>query len=143
MGISDWDNDEQPAKEHDRDWQAIPGDFDTIPVIDVGGIRSKRVAERQAVAAKIHEACTQVGFFYIENHGISQDLVEDVFEFAGKFFALSFEQKMEIFIDNSPNFRGYTPVGGSGKPGPDGKGSKSPRSGTMELPHAPYIVRGG
>ena len=67
----------------------------------------------------------RVGFFYIQNHGIPQDLVEEAFEWGKKFFALSFEEKMEVYIDNSPNFRGYTPLYGSGTPDEQGKGSMS------------------
>lgn len=124
MGYKDWDDDNKPAESRDHDWQAVAGNFDTIPVIDVGSIRSGDLGERRKVAAQIRDACTQVGFFYIENHGIPEELLQEVFKLAGEFFALPFEQKMEVFIDNSPNFRGYTPVGGSGKPGPDGRGSK-------------------
>lgn len=124
MGFADWDDDNLPALPRDHDWRAETGDFDTIPVIDVGGIRSQVLDDRQKVATEIRDACTRVGFFYIKNHGIPEHLTEGVFEFAEKFFKLPFEQKMEVYIDNSPNFKGYTPVGGSGKPGPDGKGSR-------------------
>ncbi|KAK7416719.1 hypothetical protein QQX98_005045 [Neonectria punicea] len=123
MGFSDWDGNDQPAQERDHDWNAEAGNFDTIPVIDVGGIRSPVFEERQKVAVEIKNACTRVGFFYIENHGIPEDLIQGVFGFAEKFFKLPFEQKMEVCLDNSPNFKGYTPIGGSGKPGPDGKGN--------------------
>ncbi|KAL2682299.1 hypothetical protein Neosp_006749 [[Neocosmospora] mangrovei] len=123
MGYKDWDNDDQPAKESDHDWQAVAGHFDTIPVIDVLGIRSDDVEERSRVAAQIKDACIRVGFFYVKNHGIPEDQLQGVFKFAEAFFALPFEQKMEIFIDNSSNFRGYTPVGASGKPSADGRGT--------------------
>ncbi|KAL6413299.1 putative gibberellin 3-beta [Ilyonectria robusta] len=123
MGYSDWDNDNQPAREGDHDWAAEAGDFESIPVIDVSGIRSDNIEERKRVASDIRAACIRVGFFYIENHGIPQALIDDVFGQAERFFRLPFEKRMDIFIDNSPNFRGYTPVGGSGKPGPDGQGN--------------------
>ncbi|KAK1456583.1 2OG-Fe(II)oxygenase [Colletotrichum melonis] len=123
MGYNDWDNDNEPAVDRDHDWRAVPGDFDTIPVIDVAGIRSDDFDERRKIAAQIRDACVRVGFFYIQNHGINDDVIQGVFKAAETFFALPFEQKMEVFIDNSPNFRGYTPIGGSGKPGPDGRGN--------------------
>lgn len=123
MGYKDWDDDNKPAVDGDHDWPSVAGDFDSIPVIDLGGMRSGDIHDRKKVATDIREACTRVGFFYIENHGIAKELVDEVFRMAENFFGLPFEQKMDIFIDNSPNFRGYTPVGGSGKPGPDGKGS--------------------
>lgn len=120
MGYSDWID---GSKEERDDKPVIVGDFDSIPMIDVSGMYSESIEERQRVATKIREACMRVGFFYIENHGIPQELVDGAFDWARKFFGLSFEDKMKVYIDNSPNFRGYTPLGGSGRPGPDGKGS--------------------
>jgi isopenicillin N synthase-like dioxygenase len=138
MGYKDWDDNNEPAVARDHDWQAVAGDFDTIPVIDVGGIRSDNLEDRVKVANNIKDACTRVGFFYIENHGISQDLIEGTFRYANEFFALPFEKKMEIYIENSPNFRGYTPVGASGKPGADGKGSKLHHVNQQLFKHVKY-----
>lgn len=124
MGYADWDDNDQAAKDGDHNWDSVAGDFDSIPVIDVTDISSDDLTKRMKVAMNIRDACTRVGFFYIENHDIPQTLVDEVFEQAQQFFNLPFEEKMEVFIDNSPNFKGYTPIGGSGKPGPDGKGSE-------------------
>lgn len=70
MGYEDWDDVNEAAKQGDHDWNSVAGDFDSFPVIDVGAIRSYELEQRKAVAAKIRDACTRVGFFYIENHGI-------------------------------------------------------------------------
>ena len=43
-------------------------DADEIPVIDVGGIYSEKLEDRQAVADKIREAAHRIGFFYVVNH---------------------------------------------------------------------------
>lgn len=100
------------------------GDFDTIPLIDVAGIYNSELSERKKVATQLYDACTRVGFFYIQNHGIPGSLIDAVFSCGKQFFDLSFEEKMEIYINNIPNYRGYTPLGGSGSTGPDGRGSK-------------------
>jgi hypothetical protein len=42
----------------------------TLPIIDVGGLLSDKLADRQAVGAKLREACADKGFFYISNHGV-------------------------------------------------------------------------
>lgn len=121
MGYSDWTEDKvEDAYEHGN---IVEGDFDTIPVVDISGMFSEDINIRKKVAAELRSACTTVGFFYMENHGIPKDLVDAQFEWGKKFFELPFEQKMEVYIDNTPHFRGYTPLQGSGKPGPDGKGS--------------------
>lgn len=124
MGYKDWNNDSEPAVADDHDWQAVPGDFNSIPIINVGGLRSNDLKARAKVASDIRSACTRVGFFYVEDHGVPQELIDGVFRHANTFFAQPFDKKMEIYIENSKNFRGYTPVGASGKPGPDGRGSK-------------------
>ncbi len=104
---------------------SIVGDFDTIPLIDIAGIFSPDISERKKVATQLYDACTRVGFFYIKNHGISEESIDAVFDWGKEFFALPFDEKMEIYINNIPNYRGYTPLGGSGSPGPDGQRSKS------------------
>lgn len=100
----------------------LVGSFDTIPILDISGIYSPDVQTRLKAAAIVHDACTRVGFFYIVNHGIPEEIVESTFDCAKTFFALPFEEKMEVYIDNSPKFRGYTPLYGSGRPSMDGKG---------------------
>jgi isopenicillin N synthase-like dioxygenase len=109
MGYSDWDNDDRPAQERDRDWQATAGDFSSIPVIDVGGPRSTCVEDRRKVAAEIRDACTRVGFFYIKNHGIPQELVDGVFQQAEQFFSLPFEQKMKFSLQKVPILKATLP----------------------------------
>lgn len=103
---------------------SIVGDFNSIPVINVAGIFSEKLGDRQAVATQIRDACTRVGFFYVEGHGIPEGVVDNVFDLGKQFFDLGFEEKMRIFINNSPNYRGYTPLFGSGNPSKDGLGSK-------------------
>lgn len=95
----------------------------SIPVIDVSRIFSTDVSDRQAVANQLREACINVGFFYVQNHGIPQEMVDGVFDWGKRFFDLPFEEKMEVYIDNVPHYRGYTPLYGAGTAGPDGKGS--------------------
>lgn len=103
---------------------SIVGDFTTIPVINVAGIYSHDIEERKVVARRIHDECTRVGFFYIEGHGIPDEMVDNVFDFGKRFFDLDFDKKMELFINNTPNYRGYTPLFGSGNPNKAGLGSK-------------------
>jgi hypothetical protein len=103
---------------------AIEGDFNSIPLIDVAGIFSSNLEDRKAVAAQLRDACINVGFFYVKNHGITKEMVDGVFEWGKKFFDLDFEEKMEVYIDNVPNYRGYTPLHGAGIAGLDGKGSQ-------------------
>ena len=88
--------------------------FQSIPVIDVGALVDPAASlnERLHVAAEIGIACRNIGFFYIRNHGIPESHQKRVFRQAKAFFDLPPGKKMEVFIGNSPYFRGYIPLGG-------------------------------
>lgn len=84
----------------------------TLPVIDIGGLRSANVADRNAVGAQLRAASLDKGFFYIRNHGVAEDLVRDVFAEAAAFFALPVAQKAEVDKSKSKVNRGYEPLQG-------------------------------
>ncbi|PWY66768.1 Clavaminate synthase-like protein [Aspergillus heteromorphus CBS 117.55] len=86
------------------------GEFDHIPVIDLAPLRSPLLQERQRLAREIYTACTQVGFFYIKNHGIPEELIATLREAAQRFFSLPEEQKMETSIRKSKKYRGFIPL---------------------------------
>ncbi|XP_010519671.1 PREDICTED: 2-oxoglutarate-Fe(II) type oxidoreductase-like isoform X2 [Tarenaya hassleriana] len=62
---------------------------------------------RQSVDS-LKQACLDCGFFYVINHGISQEFMDEVFEQSKKFFALPLEEKMKVL--RNEKHRGYTPV---------------------------------
>jgi isopenicillin N synthase-like dioxygenase len=82
-------------------------DFDSVPVIDFGGMLSSDPAEKAKVAAALRDACANVGFFYIKNHGIPQTLVDSMFAQAERFFAIPSEDKKAIHVKQSPSLVGY------------------------------------
>lgn len=84
------------------------GAFHEIPVIDFTDAFSKDIEKRRAVARKVYEACVRVGFFYIRNHRVDESVMNGVFSAAKDFFSLPLEEKMEIDLNKSPHFRGYT-----------------------------------
>jgi len=84
----------------------------SLPVIDISGLSSGSLADRQAVGAQLHAACVDKGFFYICNHGVSESLIGDVFAEAASFFALPVEQKAEVDRAKSKANRGYEPLQG-------------------------------
>ena len=60
------------------------------------------------VIDRVHwQACVTSGFFYLVNHGVDQELLDDVFAQSKKFFALPLEEKTKVIHDK--NHRGYTP----------------------------------
>ncbi|CAK7337492.1 unnamed protein product [Dovyalis caffra] len=53
-------------------------------------------------------ACLDSGFFYVINHGLCEELMEEVFEQSKKFFELPLSEKMKVL--RNEKHRGYTPL---------------------------------
>ncbi|KAJ5766923.1 uncharacterized protein N7511_004539 [Penicillium nucicola] len=94
-------------------------DCDHVPIIDLSTLDSPHLEERQQLARSIYDVCTQVGFFYIKNHGIPEEVIKEIHNAAEGFFGLPEEQKMKFYIGNSPKFRGYSPLGAEKSTGTD------------------------
>ncbi|KAL5537629.1 hypothetical protein UlMin_045613 [Ulmus minor] len=56
----------------------------------------------------LKQACLDCGFFYVVNHGISQEFMEEVFAQSKRMFSLPLSEKMKL-LRNEKN-RGYIPV---------------------------------
>ncbi len=88
--------------------------FTSVPVIDIGGLHSSDIGDRDRVAAEIGTAAREVGFFYISGSGIDETLFEEMLGATKQFFALPLEEKMRSYIGRSRCHRGYVPVGEEG-----------------------------
>ncbi len=84
-----------------------------IPVIDISCFRAmKDEALIEATASSIRDACMNQGFFYIEGHGVSTKLQDDLHRLSTIFFALSDSEKMKIsMVSGGRAWRGYFPLG--------------------------------
>ncbi|MCW2856751.1 MAG: 2OG-Fe(II) oxygenase [Marmoricola sp.] len=88
-------------------------DFQNIPVVDVSGLYG--TPEEQAeVAEQLRIAASEVGFLYVTGHGVPEELFAGLLAHAKNFFAQPLEKKMEVYIGNSTNHRGYVPTGEEG-----------------------------
>lgn len=85
--------------------------YNKIPIIDISAIASIDPAEIQKIADQVYNAYTKVGFAYVVNHGISQTLIEAIFEAAKEFHAQPIEKKLQI--KQNKFFRGYMPFNSS------------------------------
>ncbi|KAJ5584452.1 uncharacterized protein N7459_004252 [Penicillium hispanicum] len=87
----------------------LPTD-DEIPVIDLRKIDGDLEA-RKAIAAQVKGAAENTGFFYIENHGISEDLIQSALAKAQLFFNQPHAEKERVSHENSKHSDGYHGVG--------------------------------
>lgn len=78
-----------------RSWKS------TIPLIDLS-------RDEESAAEDVRLACMKFGFFTIKEHGVSEQLVEEMFAQNAAFFALPTQEKEKILANK--DFRGYTPM---------------------------------
>lgn len=81
-----------------------------LPVIDFARLTGS-APQRKEWLEELGRAAREVGFFYLINHGIDQQLTTSVSQTARAFFALPQEEKLKVQMANSPHFRGYNLAG--------------------------------
>jgi isopenicillin N synthase-like dioxygenase len=84
-----------------------------LPVLDISGFRADPDSpEGRAFVDALRTTFHEIGAAYLVGHGVADGLDERVFAVANAFFALPEEQRLEIENVKSPQFRGYTRLGG-------------------------------
>jgi isopenicillin N synthase-like dioxygenase len=81
-------------------------DFTEIPVIDLSDLVAGN--DDPATIDALGAACRDVGFVYIQNHGVAQDLIDDFIAASDEFFARPMDEKMQSLL--SDRLRGYLPL---------------------------------
>src|SRR5439155_14136925 len=88
--------------------------FTSVPIVDIGGLRSPDRAQHEQVAGEIGKAARDVGFFYVSGAGVDDVLFERMLASTKEFFAFPVEEKMRSYIGLSTCHRGYVPAGEEG-----------------------------
>lgn len=78
-----------------------------IPVLSLGELY-QGAAARAAFIEKLGRAARDVGFFYLDNHGLSLAEHVNILDTTKAFFALQAQEKNAIKMALSPHFRGYS-----------------------------------
>jgi isopenicillin N synthase-like dioxygenase len=82
-------------------------DFDAVPLIDFADMLTGTAEAKNRVAAQLRDACINVGFFYISNHGVPQDLIDAMFDIQPRLFGLPLADKMRWHVKRSSHLLGY------------------------------------
>jgi isopenicillin N synthase-like dioxygenase len=82
-----------------------------LPIIDLGAAIQGQDAERRRAAEEIRRACSDVGFFYIVNHGTPQATIDAAAQSMWGFFHLPLEAKRKVAVDS--RHRGWHEIGGA------------------------------
>ena len=85
-------------------------DVETIPVIDLGPYLAGETGAMARSAAELRFALTEIGFYFIVNHGVPASQSRGVFDQAARFHAQPLDRKMDIRIDR--HNVGYLPMRG-------------------------------
>lgn len=80
--------------------------FSEIPQIDAAQMFADEVPA--ATAEELARACEEVGFFYVTNHGVAPELIENLTREARAFFEQPMDEKVKIQLDQ--RMRGYLPL---------------------------------
>jgi isopenicillin N synthase-like dioxygenase len=83
----------------------------SLPILDLS-LLDAGAEEAAQFRSDLREATHDVGFFYLVGHGVDPELIDEILDESRRFFELPVEQKLEIENVHSPQFRGYTRVGG-------------------------------
>jgi len=78
-----------------------------IPVIDFSVFTNGDATARQTVVDQIYQACHQIGFMYLDNTGISIDVLKKVFTQSKYFFNLPLAMKQQLAWSNEFSNQGY------------------------------------
>ncbi|MGF1426109.1 isopenicillin N synthase family dioxygenase [Kitasatospora sp. LaBMicrA B282] len=81
-----------------------------LPVIDLAAA-SGTPEQRAALHAELLRAATEVGFFHLVGHGITEQETAELGTAMRAFFALPEAERLAVSNLNSPHFRGYTRTG--------------------------------
>lgn len=86
-----------------------PSDFTTIPTLPLSAARDP--ARKAGFLADLRSALLNVGFLYLSETGLPEDLVEQVIHETNAFFeTLPLEEKEKIEMKNEKSFLGWSRV---------------------------------
>ena len=78
--------------------------FESVPILDLA--LAQTPDSKPAFLASLRDALLEVGFFYIKNTGVDDELVQDVITQGRAFFDLPQEEKLKVQMKNVPSFLG-------------------------------------
>lgn len=93
----------------------------SIPSVDLSDFLSGDTVKKNNFVQKLGKAYEEIGFVAVKNHGISDDLIADLYKYVQQFFSLPLEQKKKYEIRGLAGQRGYTSFGKE-----HAKGSEAP-----------------
>ena len=79
-----------------------------IPVIDIGPFLNGAPQAAEETADRLRWVQEEIGFYYLINHGISANLIQNALEQVKLFHNLPIEKKLDLKVDDKST--GYVPI---------------------------------
>src|SRR6476659_1617255 len=118
-----------------------------IPVVDLEDFTSGDPERKKMFVQQLGKAYEDVGFVAVKNHGITKELIDDLYKHVQEFFSLPLEQKKKYEIPELAGQRGYTSFGkehAKGSEAPDLKEffqyGQTPRDNYLEEEYPPNVL---
>ncbi|KAK0117971.1 hypothetical protein ONS95_012282 [Cadophora gregata] len=80
--------------------------FDSIPILDLA--EAKDPSTKPKFLEQLRHALLEVGFLYLKNVGVPEELTQKVIKEGICFFDLPMEEKLKVEMKNAPSFLGYS-----------------------------------
>ena len=84
---------------------------ETIPVIDLGPYLAGEPDALERTARELRFALTEIGFYFIVNHGVPREQIRATFEQVKRFHAQPVEKKLTLKLNHHNT--GYMPMRGN------------------------------
>lgn len=85
--------------------------FESIPQLDLSDYKSGDPARKGRFVRKLGKAYEEIGFVAIKNHGLDDDLRDELYEQVQAFFTLPDEVKEKYVVEGLAGQRGFTSFG--------------------------------
>ncbi|HSZ86001.1 MAG TPA: 2-oxoglutarate and iron-dependent oxygenase domain-containing protein [Puia sp.] len=82
-----------------------------IPVVDLSDFLSGNENKKKSFVQSLGKAYEDVGFVAVKNHGISDELIADLYKYVQQFFSLPLDKKKNYEKPELAGQRGYTSFG--------------------------------
>ena len=78
-----------------------------IPIIDLDGLSTRDPLAMARMTGEVAHACREVGFFYVQGHGVPQAILDAVMVQSRAFFAQPLAKKNALKISADSDNKGY------------------------------------
>lgn len=83
---------------------------DRIPIVDLAPVIAGKSGAQDRAAGDVRQACEDTAFFFINNHGVPQSMIDGIIDESARFHAQPMDEKMKVQV--GPEMLGYLLPGG-------------------------------